>query len=809
MKTRSLLTLILCLPLLIPSAYGQGALNYKLPSKAIIDIVDAPLTPMVIISPDKQMMLLMTRPGIPTIADLAIDELRLAGLRIDPSINGPSRQSYGTGIIVRKITGEEIGNITGFPADVKIGSVSFSDDSKKIAVTVIGAESIDLYTGDVASLKVDLIAKGLNTLFGSRFRGGATWLPDNKSLIFLSIPANRGPRPVRSLVPKGPVVQENMGKLGQSRTFQDMLQDPTDEALFEYFGTSEVSIWNGTSVIKLGTPAMYTDINISPDGKYLVVEKKTRPFSYIVPYSYFGGTTEIWNVTGEKVKTLLTEPLRENLPRGYDMVYPGPRSYSWRPDRPSTLYWVEALDGGDYSKEMEYHDQVYTLDAPFTGTPAKFIATTMRYQGITWGKEDFALINEGLQKTRVGVVSSFNPSKPEGTVKKIFENKMDDRYNNPGRFIMERNNYGRNVLFFADKGKSLFLTGQGASSEGDRPFLDKYRVADGKITRMWRSEAPYFENVDEILNIEKGLILTNRQSVNDPPNYFIRDLKSGKLTMVTDFTNPYPGMAGVTKELVTYKRKDGIDLSFTLYLPAGYNKEKDGPLPTILWAYPREFNDADAAGQVSGSPYTFTRVSILSVLVYVTEGYAVLNDAAFPIVGADGQESNDTFVEQLVANAEAAIDKAVEMGVTDRNRVAVSGHSYGAFMTANLLSHTRLFAAGIARSGAYNRTLTPFGFQNERRSYWEAPDIYNTMSPFMNADKVKDPLMLIHGMADNNSGTFPIQSERYFAALKGFGATTRLVMLPYESHGYAARESALHMHWEFVQWLDKYVKNKK
>jgi dipeptidyl aminopeptidase/acylaminoacyl peptidase len=130
-------------------------------------------------------------------------------------------------------------------------------------------------------------------------------------------------------------------------------------------------------------------------------------------------------------------------------------------------------------------------------------------------------------------------------------------------------------------------------------------------------------------------------------------------------------------------------------------------------------------------------------------------------------------------------------------------------MTANLLTHSRLFAAGIAESGAYNRTLTPFGFQNERRSYWEAPEIYNRMSPFMNADKVKDPMLLIHGMADNNSGTFPIQSESYYAALKGFGATVRLVLLPDESHGYAARESILHKHWEVLNWMNKYVRDKK
>jgi len=463
------------------------------------------------------------------------------------------------------------------------------------------------------------------------------------------------------------------------------------------------------------------------------------------------------------------------------------------------------------------------LPAPFTGEAQKFISTEMRFSGITWGKEDFALLSEGLSKTRIRVTSSFNPSNPQGSKKKIFEINSDDSYGNPGRFITERNKYGKSVLLFTDKGKSLFLSGNGASPEGDRPFIDKYDIATSKKSRLWRSEAPYYEAVSTsfdfsrgrggdagspFIDLSKGLIMTIRQSVNDIPNYFIRNLKNGKLTQVTKFENPYPQLAGVSKELIKYKRKDGIDLSFTLYLPSGYDKQKDGPLPTLLWAYPREFNDAAAAGQVSGSPYAFTRVSPASVLVYVTQGFAILMDAAFPIVGVEGKEANDNFIEQLVADAEAAVNKAVELGVTDPKRVAVSGHSYGAFMTANLMAHSRLFAAGIAESGAYNRTLTPFGFQNERRSYWEAKDIYNGMSPFMYADKVKDPLMLIHGMTDNNSGTFPIQSERFYAALKGFGATARLVLLPSESHGYAARETILHKHWEVLNWMNKYVRKK-
>lgn len=784
---------------------AQEALKYHLPPAEIVKIVDAPPTPSISVSPDKTDILIIERPGIITIKELSGEEFRIAGLRIDPAVSGPSRQTYNKRFRIMNIDGTNIREISGIPQDPEMGFPIWANDGEKFAFTNKKQSSIELWICDLTDLKAQKITDGINMVFG----GAISWLSDNKSILYCISDPARGNKPVRSLVSEGPVVQENLGKQGQAATYQDLLKDPVDEMIFEYYGKSQLMLWDGTSSVKLGKPGIITDISPSPDGLYFMVSLINRPFSYIVPYNSFPTVTQIWDIKGNIVKTLLEEPLIENQPRGYDVVLPGPRSYNWRSDKPSALYWVEALDGGDYTVEMKYHDQVYMLPDPFTGEPIKFMATEMRYGGITWGNDNFALISEGLSKTRMRVTSSFNPVDPQNTKKKIQEYNSDDGYGNPGRFMTEPNSLGRNVLLFADKGKSLFLSGNGASPEGDRPFIDKYDIPTNKTTRLWRSEAPYYETVSLFLDISKGLVMTNRQSVADVPNYFIRNLKNGKLIQVTKFENPYPQLAGVHKELVKYKRSDSIDLSFTLYLPLGYNKEKDGPLPTLLWAYPREFNDPSAAGQVNGSPYSFTRVSPASALVYVTQGYAILMDAAFPIVGVGGKEPNDTFIEQLVADAEAAINKAVEMGVTDSKRVAVSGHSYGAFMTANLLAHSRLFAAGIAESGAYNRTLTPFGFQNERRSYWEAPEIYNNMSPFMYADKVKDPIMLIHGIADNNSGTFPIQSERFYAALKGFGATARLVLLPNESHGYAARESILHKHWEVLNWMDKYVKNKK
>lgn len=784
---------------------AQDKTGYQLPPEAIVELVDAPQTPSVTLSPDNRTMLLLHRPGLPSIADLSQPELRLAGIRFDPATNGPSRGQSVNRISAMKTDGTIIGDLKGLPAGPGLGGVSWSRDSKRFAFTNTTESTIELWVADAASMTSRKIDEGINGLF----RRSMEWLPDG-SLIYLRTPAGRGKVPVASTVPAGPSIQESAGVRGESRTFQDLLGSADDERIFEYYATSELVRWDGTTAAAVGIRGIITDVSPSPDGNWMLVTITGKPFSYVVPYYYFPSRTEIWDMQGNMVRRMLEKPLQENLPRGYDVVNPGPRSYSWRSDRPATLMWVEALDGGDYhANEMQYHDQVYMLEAPFAGEPVPYIATEKRFQGILWGNDNLAMVMEGLSKTRVRVTSTFNPASPQSTLKKIWELNSDDRYNNPGFPVTAPNSRGRQVLLTADRGRSIYLTGPGASPEGDRPFMDKYDLRTGKTTRLWRSEAPYYETVNEFIDPARNLLLTVRQSVTEVPNYFIRDLRRGTLRQITDFGNPYPQLAGVHKELVTYKRNDGVDLSFTLYLPAGYDRTKDGPLPTILWAYPREFNDPSMAGQVSGSPYTFTRISPSSVLVYVTQGYAVLNDASFPIVGAEGKEPNDTFVGQLVANAEAAINKAVEMGVTDPERVAASGHSYGAFMTAHLLSHSRLFAAGIARSGAYNRSLTPFGFQNERRSFWEDPELYLAMSPFTHALKVKDPLLLIHGMADDNQGTFPIQSERYYAALKGAGAVTRLVLLPHEAHGYSARESLLHMHWEYLRWLDKYVKNKK
>ncbi len=802
---KHILTLIMVV-LFSSTGFTQETSTYQLPPQEIIDLVDAPGTPRISIANDHSAIAFIENPGLPTLEDLAREELRLGGLRIDPLTNGRSRTSYGTGITLTDIDGQNERVVTGLPETPRINNLRWAPDSRHIAFTHTTANSIELWVLNVQNATAHKLSQQpVSEVMGSPF----SWLSDSKTIIFKAIPEDRGQMPVKPLVAEGPVIQESAGRKAAVRTYQDMIRDPYDEQLFEYYAKSqlvETDLQGNQN--NIGEPAVIWYFSVSPDAQYILVNQIQKPFSYIVPFTRFPQTLEVLNRQGERVHLVAEVPVSDDLPQGFGATREGPRSVTWRNDSPSTLYWVEALDGGDPDNEVDYRDQLFFLEAPFNADPVESVKLELRYGGITWGKDDFALVRENWRRTRQTITSSFNPNQSQAEKSVIFDRSTEDRYNDPGRFQTTTNEQGQSVLLTDRRGRTLYLFGQGASPEGNRPFVDEYDMRTGETTRLWRSEAPYYEYAVAMIDTRRPRVITRRESREMPPNYFIRDLRRDRISQITNLPDPFAPLSQLQSEVVHYEREDGIPLDGRLYLPPGFDSEEDDPLPTILWAYPREFKSADAAGQVSGSPYTYTRVGPTSPVMLATQGYAVLNNASFPIVGEDDKEPNDTFVEQLVANAEAAINKLVEMGVTDPHRVGVSGHSYGAFMTANLLAHSDLFAAGVARSGAFNRSLTPFGFQFEERTYWDDPEIYHRMSPFSYADVIDTPLLIIHGADDNNSGTYPMQSERLYDALRGHGATARLVMMPHEGHGYRARESALHMHWEWINWFDKYVKNK-
>ena len=809
--------IVLSATLLLACAAAQAQdFKYQAPPQAIQDILLAPPTPRVSLASDGRTLALLQVQDFPTVAELSQPELRLAGLRFNPRTNGPSRVSYAVGIKLKKLPNGAETAVKGLPAQSRLSGVSWSPDNKTMAfaLTTPGSGTdgrVELWVADVATATARrLLAAPLNDAFGASFE----WVSDSQTLLARTVPAGRGTAPAADAAPTGPTVQESGGgKKSGARTYQDLLKSPADERAFDYYATSQlvkVKLADG-SAQAMGQPGVIQSASSSPDGKYVLLRTRHRPYSYLLPLSSFPQRIDVLDLaTGAPVKTIVDLPLADNVPTNFDAVVTGPRGHSWRADAPATIYYAEAQDGGDPKTKADIRDKVYTLPAPFSGSAQELAALPLRFAGLNWGTDKLALVEGYRWADRHQTTWQLNPSTPAAPLTVLFEGSSQDTYKDPGTPYEHRNAQGKYVLLTGGPaGQSIYLTGNGASPEGDRPFVDELDLTTKKTIRWWRSEAPAYEIPVAILDAsgKQRQLLTRRESLTQTPNYYLRDAsKKGQPKAVTSFTNPYAAFGGsFKKQVLHYKRADGVDLTADLYLPQNY-KKTDGPLPTLMEAYPVEFKDKSNAGQVSGSPYTFTRLSWASPVYWVTQGYAVLANASIPIVGEGSKEPNDTYTEQLVSSAKAAIDEGARLGVVDPARVGVMGHSYGAFMTANLLSHSNLFKAGIARSGAYNRTLTPFGFQGEERTFWQAADVYNAMSPFNYADKIKTPILLIHGEADNNSGTFPIQTERYYSALKGQGATARYVVLPAEAHSYAARENLLHMLYEMDSWLNKYVK---
>ena len=800
---------LLFITLLLSSFVGlsQENLEYQKPPKEILELVDIQRAPWVLLNNEKDFMVLMYRNQYKSIEELSKEEMRLAGLRIDPKTNIGSRTTFYNNIQVKDLSKSDNKQIqvSGLPENPSLANFTWSPDQKKMAMTNTVKEGVELW---VLDLETSSMKKLTDAKINANLGDVINWFEDGNSLLVKMISSEKKELiDTKSAIPTGPTISVNDGKKAQNRTYQDLLKNPNDEQNFEQLAMSEIYkvTLDGAQTKWMGS-AMYNNISFSPDGNYIMINTIEKPFSYLVTYRRFPSSTSIYDRSGKLVQTVLKVPLIEDLPQGFMAVREGRRDLSWRNDKPSTLIYVSALDKGDPEVEVAYRDEVFQLEAPFKGEGTSLLKTKGRFYDMDWANDKMAIAHDYWWNTRNTKVYAFNPSDNSKEPKILFDRNYQDRYNDPGSFVMTRNDLGSKVLAL-HKGDA-FLLGDGFTEKGQFPFLDQMDLNSGDKKRLYVSEiAGKIEALQEFDPKSKQLVV-RIESPTEYPNYFFRNLKNQKLTQLTFNQNPFSSIQGGHKEVIKYKRDDGLELSGTLYLPVGYNMDQKEKLPLLIWAYPEEFKDKSSAGQNTKNPNQFTYPYYGSMIYWITQGYAVLDDASFPIVGEGDEEPNDTFRPQLVANAKAAIDAVDALGYIDRNRVAVGGHSYGAFMVANLLAHSDLFAAGIARSGAYNRTLTPFGFQSEERNYWEAPDVYNTMSPFMHAEKVNEPLLLIHGEADNNSGTYPMQSERYFNALKGLGATARLVILPKESHGYRAKESILHVLWEQDMWLDKYVKNR-
>ena len=792
----------------IGTLQSQVKTVYQTPPREILELVDIERAPFVNIDSKSEQMLFFYRHTFKSLSDLNQPEIRLGGLRVNPVANISSTITYYNNIRYKRMADAELKQIEGLPVEPRIAYASFSPDESKIAFVHAEEEGVELWVADLVTLEArKLTGAVLNANAGFPY----TWFPDGSALLARVVPAGRAPLiDTGKAIPEGPVVSVSDGQVSQNRTYQDLLKNSVDEQNFEILMTSELhKVALDGAATRWKEAGMHMEESFSPDGRHLLLTTLSRPFSYVVPYYSFPNETDIYSMEGDLLMNFSKQPLLDNLPVGFMATFEGKRHIHWRADQPSTLAWAEALDKGDPAVEAEYRDELFQLEYPFTGTPRSLIKLTHRLSGITWGNDTYAVVHDRWWNTRNTKTYLINPSHPEQEPRVVADRNYQDIYSHPGAFQVKRNPNGHNTLLM--DGHTAYLFGDGYTAEGQFPFIDELDLRTLEKKRMYQSTATdRVEDLISFIDSRQGTLITRVESPTQFPNYYIKNLRKRIADIpLTSFENPFKSIEGVHKEVITYRRDDGLELTGTLYLPLGYDKEKKEKLPLIMWAYPREFKDRDSAGQSSSNPNAFTYLSYGNPVYWVTRGYAVLDEASFPIVGEGDEQPNDTFVEQLVANAKAAIDAVDAMGYIDRDRVAVGGHSYGAFMTANLLSHSDLFAAGIARSGAYNRTLTPFGFQAEERNYWEAPEVYDSMSPFMHADKMKTPMLLIHGEDDNNSGTHTMQSERYFQALKSFGAPVRLVILPMESHGYVARENVLHLLWEQDEWLEKYVKGNK
>lgn len=811
-----------------PDDGSQATTLWRSPPADWLNVLHAPLLPWVMTSPTGEYLLLADPVVYPPLAELAAPMHKLAGLRVNPATNGyHGRHGGRSPRLVRVEDGATIA--LDLPPEAEVHSVAWTVDGRRFALTVGHPDHIGLWMGSVAGDVHKLENLALNPLLGSAVQ----WLPDQKRLLIRRIP-QRGPAPMPPVIPVGPAVLEGVGASARS-TYEarNLLGTAHDDALFEYYVASELVIVDPavSQVAVVGPSALYASARFSPEGDYILVTRLVGPWSHQVTWGRFAKQVEVWTAEGERVTTIASLSVADKVPA--QGVPVGPRSVAWRPTASSSLYWVEALDGGNPTAEVPHRDRLMCLAAPFTGEPQEVFLAEHRIQPWrnAWGAENgMLMLTQRERQRRWRYIWLLNVD--NGEARLWFDHDENDRYNNPGFPLRRPLPNGRWVL--RQQGNAVYFRGPGATDEGDRPFLDLRCLTTGKTRRLFHCAPDRYETFVTFVNdgqsdsqSPKTRFVLCSESAVDVPNYALATFDAAvnlgvapgvdsenavaeraappafTRVPITVFEDPTPQLRQIEKRIVRYEREDGVPLSFSLYLPPGY--EAGTPLPTVLYAYPQEYSSAATAGQVAGSPHRFMRLYGPSHLYFLLNGYAVLSQTAMPILG-DPETAYDTFVPQLVADAEAAVNKAVELGVTDPARVGIIGHSHGGLMVANLLAHTRLFCAGIARSGSYNKTNQPFGFQAERRSLFEAREAYIQLSPTFFADQIKQPVLIIHGDADANPGTLTFQSEVLFEAIRGSGGTARLVLLPFEDHGYRAKESIEHVLWEQCRWFDRYVK---
>ncbi|MCL2913438.1 prolyl oligopeptidase family serine peptidase [Shewanella corallii] len=786
--------------LLLFSQLSWSSDGYQLPPDNLQQVVEQTSGPVTMLSPDKRWMAVMGPTPAPSISELARNEVRLGGLRIDPERLTPSRVSrqYESLVMIPLFQSDKVIQLDiQLPEGITYISGRFSPDNRFFSFAGLNEQGAYLYLYELESQKLTKLKNArLNATISSRYQ----WLADSSAILFRQ--ATKSNTDARHDVKAGPVplIKSTGQQKTPRRTYQDLLKTPADADYFQALTLSQPALVTpGGKLTKIGKPGVYGTVSLSPDNRFLLLTRLAAPFSYRVKYYDFAKEVVVIKLADQSEKVVALQSSGEIRPSGPDSVTPGKRSFSWHPAKAASLVWLQSADNGDSKQKARLRDELYQQDAPFAEQPTKIVATPWRITAVDWINETSALITQRSRKQQKLRLSLLQ----DNALTQWHERGLRDSYKHPGTLHKALNSFGKRTLAF-DSGKLLHY-GLGASDAGYQPFLKRTQINNGDSQLLWETRSDKYQRVKYVLNEQPLELIISSETKSAAPSIHHLNVDTGESRLLYQSPDRLSAFKDVQKQLVNFTRNDGLELSGTLYLPAGYQTSQ-GPLPVIMWAYPREFKDKSVASQVAYSPNQYLKISPRSPIALVSQGYAVFDRVAMPVIGEGKSKPNDTFREQLVANASAAIDKLVAMGVADRNRIAIGGHSYGAFMVANLLAHSDLFAAGIARSGAYNRTLTPFGFQNEERNFWQATSLYKEMSPFTHADKIDEPILLIHGEMDSNSGTYPMQSDRLFNAIAGLGGTAKLVILPWESHSYKAKESLNHLLWEQLNWLDTYLK---
>jgi dipeptidyl aminopeptidase/acylaminoacyl peptidase len=690
------------------------------------------------------------------------------------------------------------------PADVQLGTVRWSNKGDRVACVVFAKGGADLWIVEAATGN----ARRLEGVKMYPIANVLDWSNDDASLFTALVVNDAGKLPEVSEVPDGPAVRKSAGRATPQRTSRDVLRTTDDQARFQFIVTCQLA-WvpvDGSAVKKLGEPVALDRCEMSPDERYVRVNRFVLPAPLGFPSYLFPYKVELWPTAGGAPIAIGDVPLNDRS--AVASVSPlGPHDYTFAPDGQSLWFasWEDKPGANaqaavrDTSLPPPGVDKIFKLSAPFTGTAMEVARSEFPIQGTVFTADGAKLlVAEAYEPRRVereSWLDAKQPSKLNALVYRSTEGVYDD----PGRLAMKSDRHA-DVAWVTADGKSFYRMGDGFEADGQRPFLDRCAFAGGKSTRLFQSDLKRLEAPVTVLTPDAKRFITLAQTATEPPNWFARKAGDKKATQVSAFKNPLEALSRATRQQFTFKRDDGVVLNAEVVLPADW-KPGSPPLPTLFWIYPNDYRSAAAASQNRTSPNRFPSQSPLNPEVLVTQGYAVVKpDLA--IVG-----TNDQYVAELQRSAKAAVDECVKRGFTDRDRIAVAGHSYGAFSTVNCLAHTKLFRAGWASDGAYNRTLTPFTFQAETRNLWEAKDTYLGMSPFLYANQIDAPLLLMHNQDDTNVGTNPIQSQRLFEALNGLGKTAQLVEYPYEDHGPAAKETVLDYWARALDWIDRYVKN--